>query len=216
MNISLYLTFLSIFLGVVPLFAIFLIKQKNTAFITLAFYLFYSLISDLFLSKLSIRYLNSELYSFRVFTFVEYFSIIYILTTQLESVLLKKIIKNISICFVFFLLFDFFNSPLNEFDSIPTGIESLLILGTSILLLYEKVIKTNNYFSSFVWISIGLILFFAGTFFLFILSQNNYSNLEFNITYGYIVAVFKILMYLFIFIGIITEIKTANVKTYTI
>ena len=114
---------------------------------------------------------------------------------------------NIAPVFALFLLFDVFTNPLNEFDSIPTGIESLLILITSLILLYEKILKSNNYFTAFVWIAIGLIFFFAGTFFLFIMSQNNYSNTDFNDTYGYIVAIFKILMYSFFFVGIISEIR---------
>jgi hypothetical protein len=216
MNIAPYLTYLSIFLGLLPLIAILLIKRKNISFKLLLFYLFYSLLSDLILSKLSIRYFNSEIYSFRLFTIVEYFSITCILFAQIEGLIFRKFIKFSSLAFAFFILLDIYTNPLNEFDSIPTGVESLLILTTSIILLYEKILKSNNYFTAFVWISIGLILFFAGTFFLFIMSQNNYSNTDFNDTYGYIVAIFKILMYSFFFIGIISEIKNPKLNTLRI
>jgi hypothetical protein len=213
MNINLYLIYLSIFLGIIPLLSIILIKNKNISFKLLLFYLCYSLISDLILTKLSIKYLQSEIYSFRLFTIVEYFSITYILYCQIESIIFRKFIKFSSLVFSFFILLDIFTNPLNEFDSIPTGIESLLILITSLLLLYEKILKSNKYFTAFVWISIGLILFFAGTFFLFIMSQNNYSDRDFNDTYGYIVAIFKILMYSFFFVGIISEIKSTNLRS---
>jgi hypothetical protein len=214
MNIAPYLTYLSIFLGLLPLMAIVFVKRKNISFKLLLFYLLYSLLSDLILSKLSIKYFDSEIYSFRLFTIVEYFSITYILFTQIEGLVFRKFIKFSSLAFAFFILLDIYTNPLNEFDSIPTGVESLLILTTSIILLYEKILKSNNYFTAFVWISIGLILFFAGTFFLFIMSQNNYTNTDFNDTYGYIVAIFKILMYSFFFIGIISEIKTAKLNTF--
>ena len=216
MNIAPYLIYLSIFLGILPLLSITLIKSKNISFKLLLFYLTYSLISDLVLSKLSIRFLQSEIYSFRLFTVVEYFTITYILYCQIESLSFRNLIKFSSVVFALFLLFDVFTNPLNEFDSIPTGIESLLILITSLILLYEKILKSNNYFTAFVWIAIGLIFFFAGTFFLFIMSQNNYSNTDFNDTYGYIVAIFKILMYSFFFVGIISEIRLNKLKTLNI
>ena len=205
--------YLSIFLGILPLLSITLIKSKNISFKLLLFYLCYSLISDLILTKLSIKYLNSEIYSFRLFTIVEYFSITYILYYQIESFNFRKFIKYSSLAFALFIIFDIYTNPLTEFDSVPTGIESLLIITTSIILLYEKILKSNYYFTAFVWIAIGLILFFAGTFFLFIMSQNNYSNTDFNDTYGYIVAIFKILMYSFFFVGIISEIKSTKLKT---
>jgi hypothetical protein len=216
MNINLNLIYLSILFGLVPLFSIILIKSKGTSFKVLLFYLFYSLISDLVLSKLSIRYFHSEIYSFRLFTVVEFFSIIYILNSQLESITFRKFIKFSSAAFVLFLLYDVFTNPLNEFDSIPAGIESLLILITSLFLLYEKILKSNIFFTPFVWIAIGLIIFFAGTFFLFIMSQNHYGNIDFNHTYGYIVAIFKILMYSFFIIGIISEIRTNKLKSIKI
>ena len=214
MNINLYLIYLSIFLGILPLLSIVLIKRKNISFKLLLFYLLYSLLSDLVLSKLSIRYFHSEMYAFRLFTVVEYFSITYILYCQIETFAFRSFIKFSSVVFSLFLIFDVFINPLNEFDSIPTGIESLLILITSLILLYEKILKSNNFFTAFVWIAIGLIFFFAGTFFLFLMSQNNYSNTDFNDTYGYIVAIFKILMYFFFFIGIISEIKSNKLKTF--
>lgn len=182
------------------------------SFKILSFYLFYSLLSDLFLSKLSIKYFSTEIYSFRLFTFVEYVTLTFMLLQQIQSVLFKKMIKFLSIVFIFFLIFDFLTASSNEFDSIPTSIESLSIICISIFLLYEKVLKSNNYFTPFVWISIGLILFFSGTFFLFILSKNNFNNFGFSVIYGYIVAAFKILMYFFISIGIITEINACKIK----
>lgn len=216
MNISSYLIYLSILLGILPLLSIILIKRKSISFKLLLFYLFYSLISDLILTKLSIRYFHTEIYSFRLFTIVEYFSITFILFCQIESIIFRKLIKYSSLVFALFILIDIYNNPLNEFDSIPAGVESLFILITSIILLYEKILKSNNYFTPFVWIAIGIILFFAGTFFLFILSQNNYNNTDFNDTYGYIVAIFKILMYSFFFVGIISEIKSTKLKSHSI
>jgi len=203
-------------LGILPLLSIILIKRKSISFKLLLFYLLYSLISDLVLSKLSIRFFNSEIYSFRLFTVVEYFSVSYILYCQIESLFFRKFIKFSSFVFALFIIVDIYNNQLNEFDSIPAGVEALFILTNSIILLYEKILKSNNYFTSFVWIAIGLILFFAGTFFLFIMSQNNYNNIDFNDTYGYLVAIFKILMYSFFFVGIVSEIKSTKLKNHSI
>jgi hypothetical protein len=65
--------------------------------------------------------------------------------------------------------------------------------------------STDFSFNGTIWITIGFILFFSGTFFLFILSQNNFKDSSFILTYGYIVAIFNIIKNLFITIGIISE-----------
>jgi len=179
-----------------------------------AFYTFYCIFSDLVLSKLSIKYLDSELYSFRLFTLVEYTILTIFIYTLINSSLLKRILKFGSIAFFAVFLLDIYTNSFTNFDSLPSGFESILILTYCILYIYEKL--TSNYFSlnGSIWIAIGFILFFSGTFFLFILSQNNFQDTEFINTYGYIVASFNIIKNLFISIGIFTEMKNPTTKSH--
>ena len=184
---------------------IYLYKSKQRFFSLIAFYSFYCIFSDLVLSKLSLKYLESELYSFRLFTIVEYSIITFFIFQLIESDLFKKLIKTGSIIFIIVSILDIYTSSFTSFDSLPSGLESILILSYCLFFVYEKMTSTDFSFNGTIWITIGFILFFSGTFFLFILSQNNFKDSSFILTYGYIVAIFNIIKNLFITIGIISE-----------
>ncbi len=173
----------------------------------LAIYLFYSILTDLVLNKLSLKYFQSEIYSYRLFTIIEFFLLSIYLFKELISSNYRTFIKISSLIFSLFVIFDIATGTLNEFDSIPTGVESILILSSSVLLLYERIIKNEDYNVSSIWISIGLVLFFSGTFFLFILSESNFNNSGFSKTYSYILASFKIISYCLFSVGMIFENK---------
>ena len=184
---------------------IYLYKSKQRFLSLIAFYSFYCIFSDLVLSKLSLKYLESELYSFRLFTIVEYSIITFFIFQLIESDLFKKLIKTGSIIFIIVSILDIYTSSFTSFDSLPSGLESILILSYCLFFVYEKMTSTDFSFNGTIWITIGFILFFSGTFFLFILSQNNFKDSSFILTYGYIVAIFNIIKNLFITIGIISE-----------
>lgn len=182
-------------------------KSKSKGYGLLAFYTFFCIFSDLVLTKLSLKYLGSELYAYRLFTFVEYFSLTIFVFYLVESSLIKKIIKFGSLFFILISILDIYTSSFESFDSLPSGIESILILSYTIFFIYERFSSSNFAFNGFIWIGIGFILFFSGTFFLFILSQNNFNDSSFILTYGYIVATFNIIKNLFLSIGILSETK---------
>jgi hypothetical protein len=184
---------------------IYFYKSKQRFFSLIAFYSFYCIFSDLVLSKLSLKYLESELYSFRLFTIVEYSIITFFIFQLIESDLFKKLIKIGSTIFIIVSILDIYTSSFTSFDSLPSGLESILILSYCLFFVYEKMTSTDFSFNGTIWITIGFILFFSGTFFLFILSQNNFKDSSFILTYGYIVAIFNIIKNLFITIGIISE-----------
>ena len=190
-----------------PLFLILFQKNKKKNNSIIAFYFFYSILSDLFLHTLSLKYLNSEFYSYRIFTVIEFLSFSVILNQIITNNRLKKLILYSGVIFFVSLLFDLITNPIENFDSLPTGVESILILLYCILVLYEQITMGKPLFSFPVLFSISLILFFSGTFFLFILSQNNFENEEFSVLYDYIVAISKILMTLLISLGLIANRK---------
>ena len=182
-------------------------KSKPKGYGLLAFYTFYCIFSDLVLTKLSLKYLGSELYAYRLFTFVEYLSLTFFVFNLIESSSIKRIIKLGSLLFIIISILDIYTSSFESFDSLPSGVESILILSYTIFYIYERFSSTHFTFNGFVWIGIGFILFFSGTFFLFILSQNNFNNSAFILAYGYIVATFNIIKNLFISLGILSETK---------
>ena len=194
-------------MALLPLALFFSIKKKTNGLWLLAIYLFYSILTDLVLNKLSLKYFQSEIYSYRLFTIIEFFLLSIYLFKELISSNYRTFIKISIIIFSLFVVFDLATGTLNEFDSIPTGVESILILSSSVLLLYERIIKNEDYNVSSIWISIGLVLFFSGTFFLFILSESNFNNSGFSKTYSYILASFKIISYCLFSVGMIFENK---------
>jgi uncharacterized membrane protein YgdD (TMEM256/DUF423 family) len=198
-----------------PLTLFFFSKMKQGGLWYLAFYLFYSMLTDLVLNKLSLKFFDSEIYSYRLFTVIEFIVLSVYLLKELNSDNFKLYIKISSIVFGAFVLFDLITGTLNEFDSIPTGVESILILSSSLLVLYERIIKNEEYNVSSIWISVGLVLFFSGTFFLFILSESNFNDSAFSETYSFILASFKIISYILFSIGIALENKNLFKPTYS-
>lgn len=198
-----------------PLTLFFFSKKKQSGLRFIAFYLFYSMLTDLVLNKLSLKYFDSEIYSYRLFTIVEFAVLSYYLIKEISTEKFRLFIKISSLVFGGFVLFDLITGTLNEFDSIPTGVESILILSSSLLLLYERIIKNEEYNVSSIWISVGIVLFFSGTFFLFILSESNFNDSAFSVTYSYILASFKIISYILFSIGILFENKSLFKPSYS-
>jgi len=198
-----------------PLTLFFFIKKKQSGLWLIAFYLFYSMLTDLVLNKLSLKFFDSEIYSYRLFTIVEFTVLSVYLLKEIVSDKFRLFIKLSSLVFGAFVLFDLMTGTLNEFDSIPTGVESILILCSSLLVLYERIIKNEEYNVSSIWISVGIVLFFSGTFFLFILSESNFNDSAFSETYSYILASFKIISYILFSIGILLENKNLFKPSYS-
>jgi hypothetical protein len=186
---------------------IFTFKKFELSNRIICFYLIYCFLSDLVLSKLSIKYFNTEIYSYRLFTIVEFLSLSLFIYFSINNTKFKKIILVSFVIFSISLIIDSFTSNLDQFDSIPSGLESILILNSSLLLLYEKAINAplNNKITSSAIITFGFIIFFAGTFFLFILSQKNFNDIVFLNSYGYLVAFFNIIKNVFIIFGIMNS-----------
>lgn len=203
-NIVYYTSILSTF---IPLFFLVFLKRKHTGYRALLFYLIYCLLTDLLLNQASLKYLGSEIYSYRLFTLVEYSLLTFYIWHVIEDRFYKNLVKYSSIIFFTFLLIDSLSNSINQFDSIPTAIESILILSTSIILIYEKVSKSEVLLCPSSLISTGLIIFFSGTFFLFLLSQNNFNESDFSTTYGYLISAFNIIKNIFLTLGILSEEK---------
>ncbi len=199
-----YLIYFSILTAIIAATTTILKKEKSSYLRILSIYLIYCILSDLIFSKLSIKYFNTEIYAYRAFTIVEYFSLSFILRKFLLKKAYIKATVIFDYLFLVILLIDFYTNSFQNFDSMPTGIESVLILIISILVLLEKINNTELNFDISTSLPIGLILYFSGTFFLFILSQRNFSDNNFSETYAYLVAIFNILKNSLIFIGLIS------------
>lgn len=80
----------------------------------------------------------------------------------------------LSILFTLFLVFFYLTSHFQRIDSIPIGFESIIIISFSFYFFYERirtqliVIIYNDYR---FWILIGMILYLAGSFFIYIYGE---------------------------------------------
>lgn len=88
-----------------------------------------------------------------------------------------------------YLLYDLFSAANNSFDSVPSGITSLVFLIYCIFYLFERVNDPTSLFlysSPVFWVVVALIIYSAGTFFPFIYAQSHMKEDEFRSEYNLI------------------------------
>ena len=152
------------------------------------------------------------------FTFIEFFFLSAFIWLNLENKKAKFFLIFFSFAFTAFLVYFNVTSHFTRIDSIPIGIESLIIISFSFYFLYERVKSpslTFIYNDYRFWIIIGMIIYLAGSFFIYIYGEQleTASWKKFR----YLTLVFYIIRALFFSIGIIVfakrpapKIKTAN------
>jgi hypothetical protein len=123
---------------------------------------------DDFLSK-NYRHLYTTLY-----TTVEYTIFSYIVWFFLQKNRFKTIIIVLSGSFIIFQIIHFFVGTFTTIDSIPIGIESILLFSQILFLFYEQFQKPtqNFYVMPSFWFVIGVLIYLSGSFFFNILGSN--------------------------------------------
>jgi hypothetical protein len=117
--------------------------------------------------------LNKEVYYF-IYTSIEYLSLAFIIKKFINSEKLKKIILVFSIVFVIFLLVFYSISTIKRVDSIPIGVETILLF-TYILFFFQQYFKnmySNIYENASFWFIVGILIYLGITFFFNILANN--------------------------------------------
>jgi hypothetical protein len=99
--------------------------------------------------------------------------------------------------FVLFAAIDFFYiNKTEKFDSFASGIESIIIILLCIYYLFSQVKIPNNLllYSTFnFWVIIAFLIYFSGTFFLYIMTENMWDDKSFRKLYFVINISFNIL-----------------------
>jgi hypothetical protein len=174
-----YLSFISILLPVF-VFLYNLKDNKGTWTGILFFYLIFSFLSDLG-NKLLPPDIGLKNISFSVFTVAEYLFFATYLYRIIRSESAKKLLIVLSISYVFFaILFVVLNFKEHDFNSISAALEALIIISFCIFFLFEQISKPNSIFlynEKAFWVVCGLLIYMAGTFFLFLQSAS-FSNEE--------------------------------------
>jgi hypothetical protein len=133
----------------------------------------------------------------------------------IQNQLFRKIILASSIFFLAIVIFNF--HPSNKtFDSLPIGIETILIIIYAFYYLFEQM---NDLTDSFIynryhfWIAIGILLYLGGSFFIYIFADKVDSQILDD--YWFLTYVFYIIKNIFFAIGIanlITQNKRPTTK----
>ena len=195
-------------LGLVPIVLFFFSKRKEAGFFYLLTYLIYSLLSDTFINPVVSHTFHKPYLGFRIFTIVEYCLLTVLLYKNIKSQGFKKVMLFISIIFVLYAFFDIFQGNSDSFDSYPSGLECILLIAYCIYFLFEKINEPDSLFlynTPTFWVVVGLILYFSGTFFLYIYSQNNVGNESFQMTYKFVNSGFNILKLLLISVAFLVK-----------
>lgn len=157
------------------LFIFFAKSKKNIGLRVVFFLAIYSIFINFFvLSNKQLREYNFLIG--RITTFVEFSLFSFLFFKIIESKNFRKGMIVISALIGIYLLYDLFSSTYNSFDSVPSGITSLVFLIYCISYLFEKVQDPTSLFlysSPTFWVVVALIIYFAGTFFPFIYAQSH-------------------------------------------
>ncbi len=171
-------------------------KEKNKAKqVLFYFFLFISLHSIFYalifsFSKTSAIFFNS------FFIPIEFILVSLFFYNARESTLYKKFIKYVSIVFLIIISLKLFLDPILDFDSMINGFESIIIIAFSISFFYEHIKNPNKIFidkDPYFWGVSGFFLFFSISFFVFLLRQSLWLNIDFFYQYIYIHALSGIL-----------------------
>ena len=202
-------------LGLLPVVSFLFTNNKPKSAKIICLYLLGGFTIDLLITPLFSDSVNSQFVGSKIFTLIEFGFLSIFMYKQL--ILKKKYIlfSISSILFAFSFLFENLISSNNNFDSISTGVCALSIILYSIFYLFEKISTTDAKYE-FDWISISVIsflIYFSGTFFIYILSKNNFFDQDFQSSYTLINSVILIIRNSLLSIAFFTLVKkTENIK----
>jgi len=175
----------------------------NSSLLLICSYSVYSFFTDIFLSRFFQLHLGSEILSYRLFTVVEFLIFICFIYINASNKKIKKITLLSVLVFFISLIIDLGKFNVYDFDSLPSGVESILIITLTIICIREKLMNEKMLTQIDIWVHFANLLYFSGLFFLFILSQKNIHNSEFANIFSIATAVFNIIKNLIYSTGII-------------
>jgi len=208
--LDIYSNFLPIFLA---FYSLTRRKSLDRGLIVIVCYCFVNFLINFLLDKEffngRVNYFLYASYTFFEFSFFGYFLFLIIKTKKFRRLLLIT-----GLSFLAFLPIYDSTITARGIDSIPIGVETILILLFSFLYLYEQMNDTETLFiySKYqFWIIIGFMIYLAGSFFIYIFTNQSKEALS----YWYFTNIFSIIKNLFFSVAIfvyIKEKKAANSK----
>ena len=189
-------------------------NSKEKPLKVILFYILYCIANEGTSFYLQSLHSQNVIYLFLIFTIVEFSFFCYFIYLILPKNLIKKSIPFVWIGFLLFAFIDYaFFSHGQEFDSFAIGIESIIILLLCISYLFAQLRKSNNlllYSTFYFWVVITFLIYFSGTFFLYILAESMRENVAFQKQYFVINISFNILKNLLLCVAMTMKLNTVK------
>lgn len=112
---------------------------------------------------------------FSSYTFLEYLTFAILLRLNLKSKRIKLLIVILSALFLIFQVIYLYTTKIKRLDSIPIGIETILLFIYVFYFFFEYSREVNNvyiYNHYCFWVSVGIMVYLGGTFFFNILAND--------------------------------------------
>lgn len=164
----------------------------------------YGTVCFLMLSSYFYGYVKSNFLYFTVYTFLEYIFFTSFLWCNIKGKMFRIVIFILSLLFFGFQIFTYFKLSGPSLDSIPVGIETILIIVYITFFFYERFQSDSNefiYSHPCFWLCIGMLIYLGGTFFFNILL--GYLDQKHIDQYWYLTYVADIIKNLFFCVSII-------------
>jgi len=149
---------------------------------------------------------------FSSFTLIEYLSFSLFLWLNTENARFRRLLAAFSAFFALFIVLYFIIVPFNFIDSVPIGIETILVIGLSVYFLFEQVNKTTIllYNTAGFWIITGFLIYLAGSLFIYLYA----SQVEIDELYKffYVTYIFTSLKNIFISIAFWVQYRQPKIQ----
>ncbi len=216
------LLYSGIFSTLLPLVFFLLFKRNNkkNSLRVILFYILYCIVNE----GMSFYLQNIRSPNFRyllyAFTMVEYSFFCYFIYLVLTKNKTRKTIAFIWIGFLLFAFIDlFYVNKGKGFDSFTSGIESIIILLLCAYYLFSQIRGSNSLliYSTFeFWVVITFLIYFSGTFFLYLMTDKMKENLNFRQLYFIINISFNILKNILLSIAMTMRLNSINKQSKTL
>lgn len=199
----LYITFLPEILPLI--FCILFYKKLNTK--ALKVFFVYTIILFVFigfnlLSRNVFKSNELHLFILRLFNICEYSIIALFLHYILKATFFRKLVLYSIIPFVLYAFGDYLMNDRSQFNNHSNIVSALLLIVFIVYFFYEKmntVVMYPLYQSITFWICVGLLLYFAGSFFFFLFIKSSVDKVLMNSIYALVVIVKNILLCISLF-----------------
>lgn len=196
-------------------------NRKENNIRVILFYIIYCIVNEALSFYLQvIVHTRDVTILFPIFTVVEFSFFCFFLYSIFAERKTKLSILGVWAAFMLFAFVDYFIiSKSQEFDSFTSGIESIVIILLCIYYLYRQLKRSTNLmiYSTFnFWVVITFLIYFCGTFFLYLFAESMRESATFQKQYFIINISFNILKNILLCIAMTMKLSKPAIEEKTV